>query len=489
MTGIVEENSRPGSPETEWDVNGPGDLTIQGFATEMSVNHGSPISFKVDTEASAYRIDIYRIGFYGGLGARLVTSLPPSVKPPQRQPPCLEDASTRLCDCGNWSVSATWDVPADAQSGVYIARLTRTDRPRRAAREAPPAQPHQYGALGHGRLANPLKEPRASHVVFVVRADESTADIVFQTADQSWHAFNRYGGSSLDGGYASGKELGFSHRASKASYNRPLTSRSGYAASQFFYAEYPMVRWLEANGYAVTYISGLDTARLGESLKRHKVFLTCGVDSYWTGDQRRSVEAALDGGVSLALFSGAAMFWRARWEASRDASCAPDRTLVCDKESRLDPNRDEWTGTFRDPPHGSEGERPENALSGLLGTVGGLRHDIIEVPAALGRHRFWRHTTVSQLEAGATALLEGAALGPHWDEDVDNGFRPRGLQHLSETAFSHVPRLDGTGLTTHAGPATHHLTLYRAASGGLVFSARTAQWSCGLDAQTGRAHV
>src|SRR5205823_300369 len=58
---IVAENCLPGNPESEWDVNGSGDSTIQGFATDISVNRGSTLSFKINTSASAYRIDIYRL--------------------------------------------------------------------------------------------------------------------------------------------------------------------------------------------------------------------------------------------------------------------------------------------------------------------------------------------------------------------------------------------------------------------------------------------
>ena len=45
----------------------------------------------------------------------------------QDQPIPLFDPATKLVDAGNWSVSATWDVPADAVSGVYFAKLTRLD--------------------------------------------------------------------------------------------------------------------------------------------------------------------------------------------------------------------------------------------------------------------------------------------------------------------------------------------------------------------------
>jgi hypothetical protein len=125
---IVAENCLPGSPSSEWDTKTfEGDSTIQGFATDMSVNRGSTISFKIKSTASAYRIDIYRMGYYGGMGARKVATITPSVSLPQSQPACITDATVGLMDCGNWAVSASWAVPATATSGIYFAHLVRTD--------------------------------------------------------------------------------------------------------------------------------------------------------------------------------------------------------------------------------------------------------------------------------------------------------------------------------------------------------------------------
>ena len=43
---------------------------------------------------------------------------------------------------------------------------------------------------GHGRMANALKEPQASLVYFVVRDNDSKADMIFQTADTTWQVRN-----------------------------------------------------------------------------------------------------------------------------------------------------------------------------------------------------------------------------------------------------------------------------------------------------------
>src|SRR4051812_27504748 len=75
---IVAENCKPGNPSTEWDIHSSGDPDIQGFATDMSVNVGETVHFKIKTHSPKYRIDVYRLGYYGGAGARLVSTVRPS---------------------------------------------------------------------------------------------------------------------------------------------------------------------------------------------------------------------------------------------------------------------------------------------------------------------------------------------------------------------------------------------------------------------------
>ena len=328
---IVAENCQAGSPRSEWDVQGQGDPNIQGFATDISVDQGQAVQFKVKTPATDYRLDIYRMGYYGGNGARKVATVQPSATLPQTQPACQTDAPTGLVDCGNWAVSASWTVPATAVSGIYFARLVREDGP-----------------------------AGASHVVFVVRDDDGASNLLFQTSDTTWQAYNRYGGNSLYVGAPDG-------RARKVSYNRPFVTRETEAEDWVFNSEFPMVRWLERNGYDVSYSTGVDSDRRGAEIREHRAFLSVGHDEYWSGAQRASVEAARDAGVNLAFFSGNEIFWKTRWEPSLGG--VAHRTLVSYKEThanaKIDPQASVWTGTWRDPrAFNPEGPKPENALSG-----------------------------------------------------------------------------------------------------------------------------
>ena len=98
---IEAENCLPGTPSSTWDLDSNiGDTTIQGFATDISVNVGGTVHFKVKANTSNYKLDIYRMGYYGGMGARKVATVFPFSFP--QQPPCIYAAPTGLTDCGNW---------------------------------------------------------------------------------------------------------------------------------------------------------------------------------------------------------------------------------------------------------------------------------------------------------------------------------------------------------------------------------------------------
>ena len=464
---IACENTLAGDPTSDWQVSGAGDATIQGYATSMSVNIGDAVSFKISTPASSYHIDILRMGYYQGNGARKVAAgLTPSASLPQSQPACLTDSSTGLIDCGNWAVSASWQVPVTAVSGLYLAHLVRNDT------------------------------GGSSRIPFVVRNDASTSDVVVQTSDETWQAYNTYGGNSLyqctvacppgnPGGYKA---------AYKVSYNRPFhTGADDNGRSWIMYTEYPMIRFMEANGYDVSYTSGADVATRGLLLTNHKVFLSVGHDEYWSGDQRANVESARDHGVNLAFFSGNEVYWKTRWEASTDGTNTPSRTLVSYKETHFDAPVDPkdpptWTGTWRDPRYSppADGGRPENALTGQFFIVNSGTTDI-QVPSQYSALRLWRNTAVAKLAAGQSLTL-GAGLGTlgyEWDEDADNGSRPAGLFDLSSTTSTTAQTFIDYGTNVASNrTATHHLTMYRAASGALVFGAGTVQWSWGLDGAT-----
>ncbi len=447
QNAVVTENAKAGNPASEWQINGAGDLSIQGFATDISYNKGETARFKIKTDARAYTVAIYRLGYYQGRGARRQGTAAVTAALPQLQVDCSAEATTGLLDCGNWSESAHWDIPANAVSGLYMARLTRADT------------------------------QGASHIMFVVRDDAGASDLLFQTSDATWQAYNVYG----DAGNGKSLYTGATGKASKVSYNRPCITRNGgggggVAEDGPFNAEYPMIRWLEANGYDVSYSTNVDTDRRGGLLTSHRVFLSVGHDEYWSGGARANVAAARDAGRHLAFFSGNEVYWKTRWENNY-------RTLVCYKEGTLGENTcgtkcdpsPEWTGLWRGGCGlaGAGGCRPENELSGQISWT--EYQGALTVPASYKGLRFWRNTSVATLGSGATATFTNGTLGYEWDPEQET-YReayPAGRILLSQTVL---------------GGLTHHLSLYKHSSGALVFGAGTVQWAWGLDGNHDRGN-
>ena len=454
---IVTENQQTGTPESVWSIHGsianPGDSQIEGFATQISTNSGQTVSFKIDTASSGYTLDIYRLGYYGGNGARLITSMHHSGA--DNQPNPLFNGATNTVDAGNWSVTDSWTIPSTAVSGVYFAKLT-TDA---------------------GNFQNMIP--------FIVRNDGTTSDLLFQTSDTTWEAYNPWGGYNLYQG-PSGTN---SDRAYAVSYNRPIEMNVNTNEAQppdfLFGEEFAAIYWLEENGYNLNYISGIDAATNPGLLLNAKTYVDVGHDEYWTQSQFANVKAAADAGVNEAFLSGNQIYWDSALAPSLDSSQTPNRTLVQYKDiwsgTQLDPNgtANGGAGLFRDPVYGPG--TPENSLSGTIFTVddtGTLAN--ITIPASMSQLRIWKNTSIASGNGGTLTGL----LGYEWDSDLDNGFRPAGLIDMSSTTMNVNTLLLDNGLTTGPGTATHSLTLYRdSKSGALVFGAGTVMWSWGLDNQ------
>lgn len=435
---IVTENALAGTPKATWDISSTdaGDLTMQGFATDISVNKGGTIHFKIETSPVAtYTITIYRLGYYQGNGARQIASLGSFTG--IVQPNGIYDANTGLLDCSNWSETASWTVPSTAVSGLYIAKLTKTS--------------------GSG----------TSHIPFIVRDDASTADILLKTSDNTWQAYNPYGGNSL---YVGSTSYPSGH-AAKVSLNRPYITRSGNGGGGamedwFMNAEYPMIRFLERNGYNITYTTDVDMDRDATPITpaQHKMIISSGHDEYWSLNERNKFEAARSAGVHLAFFSGNEVYWKVRWENN-------NRTLVCYKEGTLGENvcgnkcdpTSAWTGLWRDGANWDAG-KPENALTGQISWSDVI--GAITVTGAYKSLRFWRNTSVASLAATGSVTFTAGTLGYEWDFQQYPEAYPHGQIALSSQTVS---------------GKEHRLSLYRDPSGALVFGSGTVQWSWGLD--------
>ena len=291
---IVVENAKPGTRDWMLTKTAVDPATkfrcpsIEGFCSKASVKAGETISFHVSTNpASPFTLEIYRMGYYGGTGGRLMKQLGPFEGRMQEDPP-VEAKRVRFC---KWDACEELKIPDDWLSGVYLGKLT--------------AQ----------------KDGSQSYVIFIVR-DGRKADFLFQCSDNTWQAYNRW--PSQFALYDDGKDEWYWGGGVQVSYQRPygkycqifdapLSTGSG----EWLLWEFPFAFWMEQHGYDVTYISNLDTHRDAAGLRRARGFLSVGHDEYWTIEMFENLKAALADGVSLGFFSGNAICGRVLWDEAK----------------------------------------------------------------------------------------------------------------------------------------------------------------------------
>ena len=289
---IVEENAKPGT--TDWIltkvIRGEDEpyskgwhrrKLVEGFVSHTSLSAGDSLKVFVSTEpADRFRLDIFRMGYYGGKGGRLMRSIGPLQGSVQPTP---VDGERNLIEC-KWKEAATIRIPNDWVSGVYLGKLST------------------------------LKTDGEAYIVFVVR-DNRKADLLFQASDMTWLSYNRWpnwrslydlngepwgaGGSTVGYDVSFDKPYALYWNLLPTGFE-PLTNGSG----EFLLTEFSLAFWLEKEGYDVTYISNVDTHADGPGLLRGRVFLSVGHDEYWTQQMFDNVTKARDAGVNLAFLSG-----------------------------------------------------------------------------------------------------------------------------------------------------------------------------------------
>jgi len=428
---IVIENQKPAAPD--WEITRPAlEREIEGYASATSVNRGDPIDLYVSTRDPSYTIDVYRMGWYGGRGARQVGRGLEAQGIAQEMP--TPDPIIGIVEC-HWKNPVrivTRDESGPWTTGVYLARLT----------------------------AHPSS--KQSFIVFVVRDDERSAALLFQSSVTTYAAYNNWGGKSL---------YGFNSQnapARKVSFDRPYAMnpygvRLDGAGDFLRRWEYNAVRFLEREGYDVSYITNVDTHDRPDLLQRHVVFLSVGHDEYWSAAMRTHVEGARNRGVHLVFLGAGACFWRIRFEPS--SAGIAGRTIVGYKEKAGDEdplaldgnpaNDRQITGRWRDRP----AARPEERLIGVMYAADPVDGDMIVDDA-------------SHWAFAGTGMRRGAALPGLLGYEVDAMYdgRPAGLDRLA-----HSPFVDH-GKTRYADA-----TLYTAESGANVFATGSMQWNWGLD--------
>jgi len=290
--------------------------TIAGFTDHVSAATGDAVSLFVTTPAPTFDAEVYRLGWYAGgaESADLVLAL--RLLPGAVQPDPLVDADSGLISASNWSNTGSFTIDG-WRSGLYLVKLIAADGDQ-------------------------------AYIPLVVRDDVGSHDYLFEHASATDQAYNAWGGKSLYDFNSTGPQtVSGTTAAVKVSFDRPL---DGIGAGGSLRYELNMIRWLEASGFDVAYVSDLDVHRDPAFATRARAIIQAGHNEYWSKEMRDHLEAARDEGKGLGFFTGDTGAWAIRFEDSALGTnhvevgykLAPDPIAASDPSAT--------TGHWRDAP-------------------------------------------------------------------------------------------------------------------------------------------
>ena len=439
LNPVQQENLLPGTPDWQITKQPPADTTnyshdkgIEGYTSQTSVMVGSTINFAVSTVTSTFTADIYRLGWYQGIGARLVQTIANipgksySVPKPQ--------ASTGLIEA-KWSWAFSLQVPSNWVSGMFVAKLTDTNG-------------------------------EQIYVPFIVKSPTKTALVMVHTANTD-EAYNIWGGTSLYQDLTNKVAAG---RAYKVSFDRPFYYNQGMG--NMFNWEYPMVRWMEENGYDVSYLSDEDlTNSKSNALLGYKGILIVGHSEYWSSSMRANLQVAINSGVSLASFAANNIYWQIRYQASSYSGA--NRIIVCYKSASLDPMSQTkpqlTTVNFRSAPV----LLPEQSL------LGSMYNSYLQ-----GSGDPWVVSDATSWIFGGTNMQNGDSIPGlvGYEFDSDSAQYPSPLTATGADGVKGVEILSTSPVTdVYNNQTVSNSTLYTSPNGARVINMGTIQWAWGLD--------
>lgn len=449
MNPVVVENQLPGSsdwfvPYPQWAMS----HEVEGYTDKPSYNAGDSVDVKVSSLTSPVQWTLYRTGWYAGLGARTILAGQTGAS---AQP--LPPTSTWDVPCEpQWPTTFSIALPADATSGVYAIKLAT-------------------GGPGTGATA------KAFLMTFVVRNDARHADLVFQRSDFTDAMYNNWDG-------ATNRSSWYGDHPQWISLDRVTRSAAGWLypySGGYFNYEYSMVRFLEREGYDVTYVSNLDVHENPHALERANAFLSVGHDEYWSPQMRDQIEGARDRGMHLAFFSSDTCDGVLRFRPD-DPHTFSVTTTTATATNRA---RDEWNNkpvNVSLPPD----QNPEDTLTGThyAGWCVQPHPDCAYDPFAK-----LIETDALTISATTHPILRNVALD-------GNGALPSVMGYEYEAPYSRATPLPIAPVTIGSAAAIPASILpfggppvvvaYQAKSGARVFNAGSMHWSHALDGWSGR---
>jgi hypothetical protein len=432
---LAKENTLAGAPDWQLTYSRIDPATqyrspwIEGYVSHASLRAGETLDLMVSTRPAApFKVDIYRLGYYQGHGARLVQSLGPLDGVEQPDP---EIGENRLREC-RWAPTAQIKIPADWASGVYL-----------------------------GKLSLAAERRYQSYIVFIVR-DDRQADIVFQCSDNTWQAYNRwpdnyslYDDGTRPWNLIPGVNVSFDRPYGK--YCQVVDAPLSLGSGEFLLWEFPLAYWLEQHGYDVTYVSNTDVHADAACLTRGKLMLSVGHDEYWSLEQYEHVKQAIEAGVSVAFLSGNTCCFVAPYSPS--SSGTPNRIIT--RAGRYGGVSEAEKATMGPFPM----EGPNEAL--LIGA-----------------------RTISPFNGSGDWIVTDDSHWLFAETGMKNGDRIPGLvgwEFHGDPAAIEGLKIVAAGETVNGGGQSAHWTstIYPGPKGNWVFNASTIYWSQGLSRPPG----
>lgn len=295
---LIAENAKPGT--LNWICNHvQPNHALEGFASQVSAVAGDDVALFINTTARAVQTQVYRMGYYQGLGGRLLLQTDFVTATPQ--PPSVTNSlGTVSCP---WKPTMNLNITKDWPPGCYLLKLV--------------------GSGGEQQF-----------VPLTIRNDASMASYVIQNSVTTWQAYNLWGSYSLYYGPAGRGGQDFANRARVVSFDRPYPQNWASGAADFVGNELPLLFQLERLGLDLTYWTDVDLHARPELLMNHRCLFSLGHDEYWSQPMRQGAAQANANGVNLAFLGANACYRQIRMEPSPNG---PNRLQVCYKSASEDP--------------------------------------------------------------------------------------------------------------------------------------------------------